>query len=139
MVPSLIQLSAIWFLPESPRWLISHDRGDEAMAALIQYHGDGVETELVRLEYAEICAAIDLEKSTGNTTWKSMVSTPGNRYRMFLVVCMGTFSQWSGNGLVSYCEYPIVPHLAFPAASLEQRTNLALYRPRSDHGQHRNN
>ena len=32
------------------------------MAALIQYHGDGVQTELVQLEYAEICAAIELEK-----------------------------------------------------------------------------
>lgn len=62
MVPSIIQLSAIWFLPESPRWLIANDRGDEAMAALIRYHGDGEETELVRLEYEEICAAIAQEK-----------------------------------------------------------------------------
>ena len=31
-----------------------------------------------------------------------MVSTGGNRYRVFLVVCMGFMSQWSGNGLVSY-------------------------------------
>ncbi|KFY71215.1 hypothetical protein V499_08577 [Pseudogymnoascus sp. VKM F-103] len=102
MLPSMIQLSAIWFLPESPRWLISHDRGEEAMAALKRYHGDGEETELVKLEYEEICAAIHMEKASGNTTWKSMVSTKGNRYRMFIVVCMGTFSQWSGNGLISY-------------------------------------
>lgn len=33
-----------------------------------------------------------------------MVSTEGNRYRVFIVLCMGLFSQWSGNGLVSYCE-----------------------------------
>ena len=64
MLPSIIQLSAIWFLPESPRWLISHDRGEEAMAALIRYHGDGEETELVKLEYQEICAAIQQEKRT---------------------------------------------------------------------------
>jgi hypothetical protein len=35
-----------------------------------------------------------------------MVSTSGNRYRVFIVLCMGFMSQWSGNGLVSYCEFP---------------------------------
>ncbi|KAI6780844.1 uncharacterized protein J7T54_007323 [Emericellopsis cladophorae] len=102
MAPSLVQLSTIWFLPESPRWLIANDRGTEAMAALAKYHGDGEETELVRIEYAEIVAAIEHEKTSGNTSWKSMVSTPGNRYRVLIVCCMGTFSQWSGNGLISY-------------------------------------
>jgi hypothetical protein len=36
-----------------------------------------------------------------------MVSTEGNRYRVFIVLCMGLFSQWSGNGLVAYCEFSI--------------------------------
>lgn len=62
MLPSIIQLGFIWFLPESPRWLIAHDQADEAMAALKQYHGEGEETELVHLEFEEINAAIAQEK-----------------------------------------------------------------------------
>jgi hypothetical protein len=62
MIPSLAQLSAAWFLPESSRWLISHDRNEEALAALAKYHGWGEVTELVRLEYEEKRVAIENEK-----------------------------------------------------------------------------
>ncbi|KAJ8099578.1 general substrate transporter [Lipomyces tetrasporus] len=102
MLPSLFQLATIWFLPESPRWLISHDRAGDALEVLKRYHGENEETELVKLEFCEIQEAIKLEKESHLTSWRSLVSTSGNRYRIFLVLCMGFFSQWSGNGLISY-------------------------------------
>jgi hypothetical protein len=45
-----------------------------------------------------------------------MVSTSGNRYRLFLVLCMGLMSQWSGNGLISYCK--LLPALITPKIPL---------------------
>ena len=37
-----------------------------------------------------------------NIGWTSLFKTPGNRKRMLLIVAIAWFSQWSGNGLVSF-------------------------------------
>jgi hypothetical protein len=35
-------------------------------------------------------------------SYLSLFRTPGNRRRMRVIIALGIFSQWSGNGLVSY-------------------------------------
>jgi hypothetical protein len=98
--PALVQMCAVWFLPESPRWLIAKGRRDEAKQFLDHYHANGdAEDEFVALEYKEMEAIIPEEMST-KTTWKTLTATPGNRRRMIIIVMFGLFSQWSGNGLV---------------------------------------
>lgn len=100
-VPALIQMVAVWFLPESPRWLLAKGKKSEARDVLVKYHANGVaEDPFVRLEYKEMEAVITAETSV-KTTWKTLVATPGNRRRMIIIVILGLFSQWSGNGLVS--------------------------------------
>lgn len=102
-IPSLFQMFFIWFVPESPRWLIAKGKHAKAKAILTKYHASGDENdELVAVEYHEIQQTISLEQEYEKTSWSELWSTPGNRHRLLILVSFGLFSQWSGNALVSY-------------------------------------
>jgi MFS family permease len=103
-LPSVLQVALIWFAPESPRYLVSKGKDAEALKTLAYYHADGnAEDPLVRYEFDEIKNAIELDRSVAtNVGWTSLFATSGNRKRMRIIIALGFFSQWSGNGLVSY-------------------------------------
>ncbi|KAK2474602.1 hypothetical protein H9L39_14562 [Fusarium oxysporum f. sp. albedinis] len=100
--PAMLPITCVFLLPESPRWLIANGRSEEAKALLVKWHGNGDEDdELVKLEFIQMRNVIEAEVSN-ETGWKDLLTSPGNRKRVFILVCLGCFSQWSGNGLVSY-------------------------------------
>ncbi|KAK0347959.1 hypothetical protein LTR91_005840 [Friedmanniomyces endolithicus] len=103
-LPSLGQFCLLFWVPESPRWLIKEDRGPEALKILAKYHANGDETdETVLFEYAEIKETLRLEyQFKKQSSYLDFFRTKGNRYRFFLIGTLGLFSQWSGNGLTSY-------------------------------------
>ena len=95
-----IQLLGLFMIPESPRWLVSKDRRDEALQILARYHANGDSSDpLVQFEFREICEAIDLERSTAHKSgWSELVSTPGARHRLIICFLIGFMIQWAGNG-----------------------------------------
>ncbi|KAG1905045.1 general substrate transporter [Suillus fuscotomentosus] len=122
----IIQMSLIWLIPESPRFLMAkglvsiHEdtfrqldhttfivyfQESQAARVLAQCHANGGDERnpLVAFELAQIRHALNLEREyASGKSYLRCFSTPGNRQRMFTIIWIAVFSQWSGNGLVSY-------------------------------------
>ncbi|KAJ5652988.1 hypothetical protein N7507_010414 [Penicillium longicatenatum] len=122
----LVQVLGVWFLPESPRFLIAKGRQEEAKAMLTKYHANGdADSAFVSLEFMQMRAVIESEVSK-NSGWSSLVKTPGNRRRMLLILFLGLFSQWSGNGLVSYYLAKVLDTVGVTSASTQNIINGCL-------------
>ncbi|KAL0939860.1 MFS hexose [Colletotrichum truncatum] len=92
------------FCPESPRWLIFKGRIEEARAILIKYHGNGVETEIVKLELQEMIAGVEADKTILKFNidgLKSIFGTKGNRHRLWLCLWTAIGSQTIGGGFTA--------------------------------------
>jgi len=125
MAPSMIQIALIFFLPESPRYLISKDRREEAFDILCKYHGEGDRNNLiVKAEMAQIETTIRLEMDASKQTYLDLFRTPGMRKRAFLGMMIGLFTQWSGNTLISYYFFTILGMVGITAPKTQQAINL---------------
>jgi len=83
---------------------VNKGREAEALKTLAYYHANGNANDpLVQYEFEEIKAAIEFDRNVASSTgWLALFKTPGNRRRMRIIIALAVFSQWSGNGLVSY-------------------------------------
>ncbi|KAF2796051.1 general substrate transporter [Melanomma pulvis-pyrius CBS 109.77] len=127
-LPSIIQLTFIFFIPESPRWLISKDRNEEALNILGKYHANGdINNATVQFEYHEIKETLRLEfMYTKSSSYLDFFKTKGNRYRLMLLCSLGLFSQWSGNGLVSYYATDVYKSIGITDADTQLGLNGGL-------------
>jgi len=102
MIPAVIlSVGMLWF-PESPRWLIDHSREDEALVILADLHGGGSsEHPLVTLEFNEIRAQVDFERTQGAKSYWDLLA-PGIARRVGLGCSLQMWSQLSGMNIMMY-------------------------------------
>jgi sugar porter (SP) family MFS transporter len=103
IVPAVIQLTFIWWIPESPRYLVNKDKHSEALHVLAKWHAGGdMNNATVQFEFREIKQTIQIEKDADrSTTYLDFLRTRGNRWRLAIIISLGVISQYSGNALFS--------------------------------------
>ncbi|KAH8169852.1 sugar transporter domain-containing protein [Sarocladium implicatum] len=125
---SFLQMGLCWLIDESPRWLIANERDAEAEKLIVKYHANGNATDpLVIVEMEEIRTAIRLENEANkSTSYLSFFKTAGNRRRFFIILAVGFFSQWSGNGLISYYLTLILNSIGYRSQETQTLINALL-------------
>ncbi|CAD0090839.1 unnamed protein product [Aureobasidium mustum] len=99
---SLIVLFSIWFFPESPRWLLAQNRGQEARENLAALKGLPMDSPEIEAE----CVGIELsleDSSVKAASIKDLFSMGEDKlaYRFGLCILLQFFQQMSGTNLIS--------------------------------------
>ncbi|KAL5386206.1 hypothetical protein DPSP01_004291 [Paraphaeosphaeria sporulosa] len=125
--PSMLQIIFIFFIPESPRYLISKDKRDEAYQILVHYHAEGnSQSDFALAEMAQIESTIRLELQYSQSSWFDMISTPGMRKRVLVGSFLGLFTQWSGNTLISYYLSDLLKLIGYDDPNFKGKLNVGL-------------
>ncbi|KAM0546482.1 hypothetical protein ACHAPJ_010840 [Fusarium lateritium] len=121
----LIVLPGLIMIPESPRYMASKGRQNEARAFLVKYHAEGDESSLLAaFELTEITRSIEMERDLQkSSSYREMIATPANRKRTFITVFVGIFDQWAGQNVAGYYLPPVLSSIGITTVTNQTLIN----------------
>jgi Sugar (and other) transporter len=85
---SVLVALGVWFLPESPRWLIAQGKIEQATSVLARYHGEGSASHpMVTLQLKEMQQQIHTDASDKKWwDYRELFNTHSARRRLICVL-----------------------------------------------------
>ncbi|KAJ3118809.1 hypothetical protein HK098_005831 [Nowakowskiella sp. JEL0407] len=102
VIPGVLLMLILLFLPYSPRWLLHQQRDAEAVNVLGKLRSMNANHEKIMCEYLEIKRGIEGEKGVGKVTWVEMFLRRDVRGRVGVGMALQFFQQWTGINVVMY-------------------------------------
>ncbi|KAL2858964.1 general substrate transporter [Aspergillus pseudodeflectus] len=103
IVPAIGLASCIFFFPESPRWLIDHDRHEEGLKNLATLHANGnVADPYVLAEFELIKQQVEEEHQHGAKSYKELFANRANTRRIIIACACQASSQMTGVSAIQY-------------------------------------
>ena len=101
-IPVALLIIVTFFLPESPRWLVSKGKDEKARAVLQKLHQGSATDAFIEGEFTEIKDQLQAEKEAFKPTWMEIARKPSWRKRVLLVCGLQIFGQLTGVNCVQY-------------------------------------
>ncbi|KAI0919660.1 hypothetical protein AcW1_003143 [Taiwanofungus camphoratus] len=118
LVPAGIMALGLLTVKESPRWLASKNRTEQALANLAYLRRLEPDDESIRYEMAEIEAAIAEERDARNGLGlKEAFLGKGNWIRFVIAIVIFLLQQWSGQNSVNYYAPQIFQSIGYTGTS----------------------
>ncbi|EPQ31450.1 uncharacterized protein PFL1_00785 [Pseudozyma flocculosa PF-1] len=118
MIPAIVLMGFIPFMPESPRWLAFQNRHEECLEVLGQVHGHGdINNPLVQAEFQAIQQAVEEESKSGSGYLDLFRN--GMAWRTHIAMFTQIWSQLTG---MNVCMY----YIGYIFAMAGQTGNIAL-------------
>ncbi|KAI0389532.1 MFS sugar transporter-like protein [Xylariaceae sp. FL0594] len=117
IVPAVVLAALILLFPESPRWLMDHDRADEALLTLAKLHAGGdANDDFVRAEFAQIQEAIKDEHEHEAKSYIELFRNKSAFRRLFLACAVQGSVQLTGISAIQYFSVPIFRQIGISAS-----------------------
>ncbi|KAJ3345250.1 hypothetical protein HDU83_004263 [Entophlyctis luteolus] len=114
VVPAVVLVSTVVFIPRSPRWLCERGYHSEGLDVIAKLRGTSIHDPAVIAEYDDIQDNIEFERTIGDSSWRELFV---KNYRRAIVGIMNqTFQQLTGVNEILYYSSSIFSQMGFEHA-----------------------